>query len=119
MINQVNKKIIQIIPSSDEKALNYLKDIQEKFDLKNIGFTLTNMIIILRNIRDDINFCAMEYPYANEIIGVIIESLFYKEGSICCMIEEYLYQKGLDVKLNFYYFLIFFSKLNLKNFFKK
>jgi len=39
----------------------------------------------------------MEFPYANEILSVIIESLFNKEGSISSMIEEFLLQKGLDV----------------------
>lgn len=99
MINQVNKNIIKLIPSNDEKAVVFIKQIQEKFDLKNIGLTLTNMNSILKNIRDDVSLCTLEFPYANEILNIIIESLFNKEGSICSMIEEYLLQKGLDVYL--------------------
>jgi len=55
------------------------------------------MINILKNIRDDVYLCALEFTSANEIIEIIIESLYNKEGSISSMIEEYLLQKGLDV----------------------
>ncbi len=55
------------------------------------------MNCILKNIKDEISLCNMEFPYANEILSVIIESLFNKEGSISSMIEEFLLQKGLDV----------------------
>lgn len=103
LINQVNKRIVKAIPVSDEKPLNFIKKIQEKFDLKNIGLTLANMINILKNIRDDVTLCSLEFPYANEIMKMIIESLYDKEGSICSMIEEYLLQKGLDVlKIKYY-----------------
>jgi hypothetical protein len=59
------------------------------------------MINILKNIRDDVYLCALEFPSANEIIEIIIESLYNKEGSISSLIEEHLLQKGLDVlKIN-------------------
>lgn len=58
------------------------------------------MNTILRSIRDDVSLCSMEFPYSNEILNIIIESLFNKEGSISSMIEEYLLQKGLDVILS-------------------
>lgn len=97
----MNKRIVKAIPAHDEKALNFIKQIQEKFDLKNIGFTLANMISILKNIRDDVTLSALEFPCSNEIMGIIIESLYDKEGSISSMIEEYLLQRGLDVKIKF------------------
>jgi len=97
MINQVNKRVLKTIPPTEEKALFHLNQIQEKFDLKNVGFTLANMTNILKNIKDEVTLSNMEFPYANEIMGIIIETLYSKEGSISSIIEEYLLQKGLDV----------------------
>jgi len=93
----VNKRIVKSIPANDEKALNFINKIQEKFDLKNISLTLVNMISILKNIKDDVTLSALEFPNANEIMGIIIDSIYENEGSICGMVEEYLLQKGLDV----------------------
>lgn len=60
------------------------------------------MINILKNIREDLSLCALEFPYSNEIMGIIVESLYNKEGSISSMIEEYLLQKGFDVLDDFF-----------------
>ena len=56
------------------------------------------MIKILKNIKDDVNFYASEYKNSNEILEIIMESLYFKEGSVSSLIEEFLVQKGLDVK---------------------
>ena len=53
---------------------------------------------ILKNIKDDVNFYASEYKNSNEILEIIMESLYFKEGSVSSLIEEFLVQKGLDVK---------------------
>ena len=109
VINQLYKKIAKVLPNSEEKFFDYLKNIKEKFDLKNISQTIKNETQILKSIKDEINLTIMEYPYSNEIINVILDLLYLKENSLCFIFEKIMMNKGLDVFSSFIFFAFFLN----------